>query len=322
MRSWVLERWGTIDDLVLKQIDEPKPEAGEVLVKISHAGLNFADIIAVRGRYQVKVEPPFVLGSEFAGVVVDANGCTGFEPGDRVLGQVPSGAYAEYCAVDSARPVKLPDHLGFDRAATLPVSYTTAYIALFAKGGLQPGQTVLVHAAAGGLGLAAVQLAKWRGARVISTAGTPEKRALALANGSAAAIDYRQDGWLEEVRNAAPDGVDLVVDPVGGDITLKSIKLLNWGGRLLVCGFAGGAPAAIPANHVLVNAISVVGVFWDFVRDRETVVSAQRELVELAATDRLHLHIDRIVPMAELKSGLEALNNAETSGKVLLGVGL
>ena len=113
-----------------------------------------------------------------------------------------------------------------------------------------------------------------------------------------------------------------MVDPVGGDITLKSIKLLNWGGRLLVCGFAGGAPAAIPANHVLVNAISVVGVFWDFVRDRETVVSAQRELVDLAATDRLHLHIDRIVPMAELKSGLEALNNAETSGKVLLGVGL
>jgi NADPH:quinone reductase len=320
MKAWVVERWGSLDDLVLKDIPRPKAGDDTVVVRVSKAALNFADGIAVRGRYQVKIQPPFVLGSEIAGVVAEASPGSGYSPGDRVLAQVAAGAFGEYCPVETSRLVRLPDELPFAAAAALPVSYTTAHVGLFAKGNLKGSETVLVHAAAGGLGLAATQLATWRGARVIATAGSDEKCRLALDSGAAHAINYRDAQWPERVRELAPDGVDMVFDPVGGETSLLSIRQLAWGGRLMLAGFASGAPAQLPANHLLVKAASAIGVFWSFDKEAAIVSAIQKQLVELAIDGHVRPHLWRLIDLADLRQGMSALESGETTGKVIINV--
>lgn len=320
MKAWVVERWGSLDDLVLKAIPRPGAAEGSPVVRVSKAGLNFADGIAVRGRYQVRIEPPFVLGSEIAGVIEEAPPGCGYAPGDRVMAQVPAGAFGEYCAVETSRLVRLPEALGFADAAALPVSYTTAHVGLFAKGQLRQGETILIHAAAGGLGIAATQLARWCGARVIATAGSDEKCSLALENGAEHAINYRDEEWPERVKALAPEGVDMVFDPVGGETSLLSIRRLAWGGRLMLAGFASGAPASIPANHLLVRAASAIGVFWSFDNEAATISAIQKQLVDLAVDRHVRPHLWRLVDLYNLKHGLEALESGRTSGKVILNV--
>jgi len=320
MKAWVLERWGSLDDLVLKDVARPAAGEGTVIVRVSKAALNFADGIAARGRYQVKIQPPFVLGSEIAGVVAEAPLGSGFGPGDRVLAQVPAGAFGEYCPVETGRLVRLPDELSFADAAALPVSYTTAHVGLFGKGRLQQGETVLIHAAAGGLGIAATQLAAWRGARVIATAGSEEKCRLALDNGANHAINYRDAQWSERVKALAPDGVDMVFDPVGGETSLLSIRQLAWGGRLMLAGFASGAPAQLPANHLLVKAASAIGVFWSFDKEAAIVSAIQKQLVELAIDGHVRPHLWRLIDLADLRQGMSALESGETTGKVIINV--
>lgn len=320
MKAWVVERWGSLDDLVLKNVQRPEASDGSVVVRVSKAGLNFADGIAVRGRYQVKVETPFVLGSEIGGVVEEALPGSGYARGDRVMAQVPIGGFAEYCTVETSRLVRLPDALGFASAAALPVSYTTAHIGLFAKGQLRQGETILIHAAAGGLGIAATQLARWRGARVIATAGSDEKCSLALENGAEHAVNYRDEEWPERVKALAPEGVGMVFDPVGGEISLLSIRRLAWGGRLMLAGFASGAPASIPANHLLVKAASAIGVFWSFDKEAAAISAIQKQLVDLAVEGHVRPHLWQSVGLDDLKQGLEALEGGKTSGKVILNV--
>lgn len=320
VKAWVVERFGSHDDLVLKDVPLPRATTGSVLVKVVAAGLNFADSIAVSGRYQVQIPPPFILGSEIAGEVVEARAGSGFSRGERVVAQVPAGAFAEYCAIEAARLIRLPLQLGFAQAAALPVSYTTAYVALLEKGALAAGETVLIHAAAGGVGIAATQVAKWRGARVIATAGSDEKCALAKANGADHVINYRDADWLDQVRALAPDGVDAVVDPVGGDVTLESLRLLVWGGRLLLIGFASGTVPALPANRLLVKAISAHGIFWSFERQSARIAEIQQQLVELCSAGALRPHIGISVPMADLKVGMAALDGGRTTGKVVMNV--
>lgn len=320
MKAWVVERFGSHDDLVLKDI--PIPDAGndQILVRVSAAGLNFADSISLSGRYQVRIPPPFVLGSEVAGVVANAPIDSGFSAGDRVLAQVPSGAFAEYCLVEPARLVRLPPELDFRQAVALPVSYTTAYVGLFEKGALVAGETVLIHAAAGGIGIAATQLAKWCGARVIATAGSDEKCALAAANGADHVINYREATWTERVAELAPDGVDVVVDPVGGDTTLQSLRLLAWGGRLLLIGFASGNIPSLPANRLLVKAISAHGIYWSFERQGALIAGIQQKLVDLCCAGHLRPHIGRSLAMSKLKAGMSELDGGRTTGKVVLDV--
>lgn len=320
MKAWVVERWGSLDDLTLLEVPQPEATPGSVLVKVSKAGLNFADGIAVRGRYQVKIEPPFILGSEFAGTVVEGGSDYGFEPGDRVMAQVPCGAFAEFCVTEPRRLVRLGPGLDFAAAVALPISYTTAFVGLVVKGELKAGQWVLIHAAAGGLGYAATQVAKWRGARVIATAGSAEKCALVAANGADHVINYRDGDWQEQVAALALEGIDLVLDPIGGETSLKSLRLLTWGGRLLLAGFAGGAPASIPANHLLVKARSAIGVYWSFEREEAAIASIQNQLVELASTGVLRPYIGSLIGMEELKPGLIALESGNTTGKVVLHV--
>lgn len=321
MKAWVIEKFGSFDDLVLKEVPTPAATPGRVLVRVRMAGLNFADGVALRGHYQVRITPPYVLGSELSGEVVDAGGCAGFSPGDRVAAQVPCGSYGEYLLVEPERLVKLPGAVDFAQGAALLISYTTAHVALFSRGGLKKGETVLVHAAAGGAGLATTQLAHHAGARVIATAGSDDKCALAAANGADHVLNYRAAPWVDAVRAIAPDGVDLVFDPVGGDTTLDSVRVMGWGGRLMIVGFAGGGPAAIPANRLLVKSLSALGVFWSFERDTDAVRAIQAELVGLCAEGGIRPHIGGIVPMADLHQGLHALEERRTSGKLVLDLG-
>ncbi|MCR5879625.1 NADPH:quinone oxidoreductase family protein [Phenylobacterium sp. J367] len=259
MQAWVLSGFGDRSQLAYTAWPAPELRPGEALVEVRAAALNFADGLMIAGRYQLRPAPPFVLGAELAGVVVATTPGSTFRAGDRVAAQVWTGAYGQYCAVDEGRLIRLPEGLSFAEGTALPVSYTTAHIALFQEGRLTPGQTVLVHAAAGGVGGAAVQLARAGGARVIATASSDEKLAIAQAHGAEALINYRESGWTDEVRRLCPDGVDLVVDPVGGQTTLDSIGLLGWRGRILLIGFASGAPAQLPANRLLVKAAAAMG---------------------------------------------------------------
>lgn len=318
MQAWTVLDWGTPEDLRFGPTPTPQPGPGEVLVQVRAAGLNFADSLMIAGKYQVKPTPPFVLGAELAGVVVAAAPGSAFKPGDRVAAQVWTGGFGEYCVVEEYRLIRLAEQLSFAEGAALPVSYTTSHVALFHDGGLRPGQTVLVHAAAGGIGIASTQLAKAGGARVIATASSTEKLAVAAAAGADVLINYREPGWQDAVRRAAPDGVNLVVDPVGGEVTLDSVRLLAWRGRLLLVGFAAGEAARVPANRLLVNAAAAMGVYWNFERDGEMVREIQADLARRAAAGEIRPQVGARHRLADLRQALADLQSGRTIGKVVV----
>lgn len=318
MQAWVLPGWGTPSDLRLETVKVPELATGEVLVDVRAAGLNFADGLMIAGRYQVKPPLPFILGAELSGVVAVAPTGSKFQPGERVAAQVWTGAYAQYCAVEERRLIRLPPNISFVEGAALPVSYTTAHVGLFRDGALAPGKKVLVHAAAGGIGVAATQLAKAAGAWVIATASTSQKLLVAEANGADLMVNYREPNWGEMVRAAAPEGVDVVVDPVGGDITLQSLRHLAWRGRLLLVGFASGAPAEIPANRLLVKAAAAIGVYWNFESDGPLIELVQAELVERAAAGEIRPLIGARFAFADYRHALRELGEGRTVGKVVL----
>jgi NADPH:quinone reductase len=320
MKAWVVEGYGTLDRVSIRDVRIPVVPAGCALVRVLRAGLNFADVISVRGEYQVRTDPPFILGAEIAGQVVDTGGFAHLAFGDLVMAQVTSGAYAEYCAVDAARLIRLAPATDPTQAAAIPISYTTASIALFDTAGLRAGETVLIHAAAGGTGIAATQLARNAGARVIAATAAPEKAAVATANGASAIVNNRAADWVETLRGIAPGGIDVVLDPVGGDITLQSVRALAWGGRLLIVGFASGAIPAIPANRLLVKAASARGVFWKFDVDPSGIAAVQRELATALAEGTIRPIIGATVPFAALKEGLVELAGGRTIGKLVLDV--
>ena len=324
MKAWIVRKYGNAEEMVLGQTAMPKLGEGQenradTLVKIDAAGLNFADEIAIAGKYQDRIKPPFVPGNELAGTVVEAIPGSRFSPGDKVACQVRSGAFAQYCGVASDRLMAIGD-LPASVAAALPVSYTTAHVALFEKGNLKKGDTVLIHAAAGGLGIAATQLAKAAGARIVATAGDEDKRRIAKENGADHVIDYRQSDWSERVRALAPDGVDIVMDPVGGETSEQSLRLLAWEGRLLVCGFAGGTVQALKANYMLVKSASVHGVYWSFDRSPEAIRTIQQKLVNQCARGEIRPLIRDVYQMDELVSAMESLRSRGTVGKVVIAM--
>ncbi len=320
MRAWVLSGFGDRSNLNYSAWPVPAIRPGEVLVEVRAAAMNFADGLMIAGRYQLRPAPPFVLGAELAGVVVATTPGSAFREDDRVAAQVLTGAYGQYCAVEEGRLIRLPEGLSFTQGAALPVSYTTAHVALFHDGGLTPGQTVLVHAGAGGIGVAAIQLARAGGARVIATASSDEKLAIAEANGAEVLVNYRHPGWMDEVRRACPEGVNLIIDPVGGQTTLDSLRLLAWRGRILLIGFASGAPAQLPANRLLVNAAAAMGVYWNYEKDRSLVTAIQAELAQRAAAEELRPRIGACHPLSDLLAALDALESGRTTGKVVLEV--
>ena len=305
----------------LAEVPQPQRAAGQVLVKIRAASLNFPDLLMTKGEYQMKPALPFILGLELAGEVLEADADAPFQPGDRVFGGQKTGAFAELAALDAAALRLIPAGLDFATAAAFGAAYGTAYTALVELGGIKPGQWVLVHGATGGVGLAACDLAKALGARVIAASGSPAKLEALRAACQPDAVLLAQGKFREQVAEITGGALcDLVYDPVGGDIFDESTRCVAFGGKLLVVGFAGGRIADISTNIPLIKGFSVVGVrAGEYARRFPERGRAIRDaMVALAAEGKLTPHIDRVLPLERWREAFEAMARREIVGKIVL----
>ncbi|KAF7288666.1 hypothetical protein HMN09_01372600 [Mycena chlorophos] len=302
---------------------EPVPKKDQLLVDVYAAGLNYYDILQAQGKYQIKHPLPFVLGTEFAGVVRKAPAGSAFKAGDRVFGAV-TGAYAERVAVDPGAVTKLPETLSFEQAAGMYVTWPTSYEALVGRAKLQPGEFCLVTAAAGGVGMAAVQLAKGLGAKVIGAAGSQAKLDIVKKRGGADyVVDYTTKGWQQEVMKiTGGKGVDVIYDPVG--MITDCLKCIAWKGRALVVGFAAGSIEKVPTNLILLKNISLVGIFWGAyaIREPAHLPTVYREILDLLASGRVSAPVvyERIYSLETLSEGLHALETRGTYGKAVVRI--
>ncbi len=305
----------------LAEVPQPQRAAGQVLVKIRAASLNFPDLLMTKGEYQLKPALPFILGLELAGEVLEPDADARFLPGDRVFGGQKTGAFAEYITLDATALRPIPAGMGFATAAAFGAAYGTAYTALVELGGIRPGQWVLVHGATGGVGLAACDLAKALGARVIAASGSPAKLEALQAACQPDAVLLAQGKFREQVAEITGGALcDLVYDPVGGDIFDESTRCVAFGGKLLVVGFAGGRIADISTNIPLIKGFSVVGVrAGEYARRFPERGKAIRDaMLTLAADGKLTPHIDRVLPLDRWREAFEAMERREIVGKVVL----
>ena len=271
MRAVLCSSWGGPHQLTVAERPMLEPGDGELRLRVHAAGVNFADTLIIAGKYQDKPELPFMPGLEASGVVdAVAGDVAGFRPGYRVVALVDRGAFAEYAVARAADCVAVPNTMPFDIAAGFPVTYGTAHGGLDWRARLKPGETLLVHGTAGGVGLAAVEVGRAMGATVIATAGGPDKLAFAQPHGANHLIDYSREDIRARVKALTADrGADVVFDLVGGDAFDASLRCINWDGRIVVVGFAGGRIPQVPANILLVKNIAVIGLYWGAYRKRE-----------------------------------------------------
>jgi NADPH:quinone reductase len=318
----VLRELGGPEALVREELESPRPGPLEVRVSIRAIGCNFADTLVTRGKYQVRPELPFAPGLEAVGEVVElGEGVAGWAIGDRVLAVVPYGAYASELVTSVDRVFAIPASASDEDGVALGVAYQTSMLALSARAHLKPGETLLVHAAAGGVGLAAVQIGKALGATVIGTAGSAEKLGLVREAGADHALDYRDGAWVERVKELTGGrGADVIYDPVGGEIFDLSTKCVAFSGRILVVGFAGGTIPTLAMNRVLLKNFAVVGVHWGayFEQDPQTLKAEAKALFSLYDEGRIRPLIAERLPLDRAREALEALADRKTVGKVVL----
>ena len=309
-------------ELVVTEIAEPEIVPGSVKIETRAAALNFFDTLIVAGKYQTKPAFPFIPGGEFAGEVVEVGeGVTRFSVGDRVLTSGMLGGYAERAVVAEEKCFAVVPGLSFAEAAALPIVYCTGYAALAFRADLRAGETLLVHAAAGGVGLAAVQIGKAFGARVIATAGGAEKLALAREHGADLCIDYREENFAERVNEWTDGaGADVIYDPVGGDTFDQSLKCIAWNGRLLIIGFASGRIPEAKMNRVMLKNISLIGLNWPGheAKQPERMRAAYDGLFELLGEGKLKPVIFDRYALEDLPKALGALGSRATYGKLIV----
>ncbi len=324
MWGWQVRELGEpADVLSWTEMPDPEPGPGQVLVRVAAVACNFPDILVCQGTYQEKPPLPFTPGLEIAGEVVAAGEGAAAKVGDRVLGTPPvgRGGYAELAVLDAASTLPWPDGMTPAQAAGMFVTYQTGICALEHRGRLQPGETLLVHAAAGGVGSAAVQIGKAMGAHVIGTAGGPEKCAVAKSLGADDVIDYSSDDLVARVKEiTGKKGADVIFDPVGGDIFDLSRKVVAFEGRILVIGFVSGRFADAPTNHVLVKNYEVVGVHWGYYRKMkpELIPTWQARLDAMWAARTIDPLVGVELPLREAPEALRRLASRGTTGKVVL----
>jgi len=326
MRAFVIIEYAHPSKVPVKQdAPEPKPLKDQVIVDVYSAGMNFFDILQAQGKYQNQPPFPFVLGSELAGRIASDSpipaGCP-FKPGDRVFG-ASQGAYAEKVAANWRLLQPLPLNMTYDQGAGLYVTWPTSYEALVGRAELKPGEWVLVTASAGGVGIAACQLAKALGAKVIAAASTQEKLSVSVKYGGADhAVDYTKPDWQKEVMKiTAGKGVDVIYDPVG--MIRDCLKCIAWKGRAIVVGFAGGQIEKLPLNLVLLKNVSVVGIHWGAyqIKEREHVPTVWKALLDLFASGRVKPVVyTEVWPLESTADGLAALEKRKTWGKAVVRI--
>ena len=322
MRAVVAERASEPEDLKLVDLPSPEPGPGEIRIDVKATALNFADTLIIAHKYQLRPEFPFSPGFEVAGLVSAVGaGVTDFKVGERVIATMDYGAYREQVIVEAFLAHPFPEAMDFVTAASFPVAYGTSYVGLLRRGALKAGETVLVHGAAGGVGLTAVEIAKAAGARVIATAGSDEKCAIAEAHGADETINYADGPFRDRVKElTGGDGANVIYDPVGGDVFDQSLRCIAWGGRLLIIGFAAGRIPEIPANLLLVKSIAAIGVFWSSHRRREPEALREdyRQLFDWWNEGKLSPLIGADFPLEQAGEAMRALLSRKVPGKIVL----
>jgi NADPH2:quinone reductase len=324
MKALLCTAWGGPDALSIGELPSPKPGPGEILIGIRACGLNFADTLMIQGKYQERPDFPFSPGLEIAGEVLEvASGVDSFSPGDRVIALCGHGGLAQRVVVASGNALRLPKGMDFVTGAGFAVVYGTAQVGLERRARLQPGEVLLVHGAAGGVGLAAVEVGRRMGATVIATASSEEKLALAKAHGAQHAINYREKDFRDEVKELTDGrGADVIFDPVGGEVFKQSVRCINWEGRILVIGFASGEIPELPVNLTLVKNMSVVGVYWGAYRKRDSEVLQRswQQLLQWFDEGALTPHISATYPLAQTSAALASLMERRATGKVVITI--
>jgi NADPH2:quinone reductase len=325
MRALVCKNYGSPDDLVLEEVDDPVAGAGEIVVDIEAAGLNFPDVLVIGGQYQVKMPPPFIPGHEAAGVVAAVGeGAGRFEVGDKVIITPSTGAFAERCAVPEKLAMPVPEGLDFGQAAGFTITYSTSYHALVQHAQLKKDETVLVLGAAGGVGITAVEIAKALGARVIAAASTDEKLEFAKSAGADETINYGEGPLKDAVRKITDGaGADVIYDPVGGEHGEQALRTIARGGRYLVIGFASGAIPNFPANLLLLKEANVMGVWWGpwATRNPQLQVQNLQAMGEMIGKGLLHPRVTGSYSLDEFKEAFRAITDRRVRGKVVFRMG-
>ena len=323
MRAWQVHELGDPQEaLKLEEVEDPEPGPGEVVVEVEAAALNFFDILLCKGEYQERPETPFTPGGEVSGTISAVGEGVDLKEGLRVIATpFPSGGYAERVAVPAENGVfPIPDEMTSEAAAAMHVAYQSAHFGLHRRANLKEGETVLVHAGAGGIGSAAIQLARAAGARVFSTAGGPEKVKVCEKLGAEVAVDYKEENFVDAVKEATDGrGAEVIFDPVGGEVFDLSRRCVAFEGRIVIVGFTSGSIADVPTNHLLVKNYSVVGLHWGLYNKvaPELVEETHEALVELYQNDEIDPLIFKTVPFEEVPEALGLLGSRKTYGKLV-----
>jgi NADPH2:quinone reductase len=328
VKAWVVRQLGTPDTIRFEEFAEGEPADGMVRIRLRASSINYFDALMVAGQYQTKPDLPFVPGSEVSGVVASAPSGSGFKPGDRVMALVDNGGLTRggYADVTDALPgsiAHMPEKMSFEDAAGFHIIFQTGWFGLHRRANLKAGETLLVHAGAGGVGSAAIQLGKAAGATVIATAGSDEKVAVCREIGADHAINYKTQDFAEEVKQITGGrGADVIYDPVGGDVYDRSTKCIAFEGRIVIVGFTSGRIPQAAANHVLIKNYSVVGLHWGLYGKRmpELIPVASRALVELYEAGKIKPYISTRLPLSEAPRALSSVAGGKSTGKVILTV--
>jgi len=322
MKAVLCKQYGPPESLVIEELPSPVPGPGEVVVSVKAASVNFPDFLIIQNKYQFKPPLPFSPGSELSGVVKEVGaGVSDVRPGDRVIAFTTYGAFAEEVKTEALRLLPLPEKMDFITGAAFLLTYATSDHALRDRGALRAGETLLVLGAAGGVGLAAIEIGKALGARVIACASTEDKLAVCREHGADATINYATEELRERVKALTEGrGVDVVYDAVGGPYTEPAFRSLAWRGRLLVVGFAAGEIPKLPLNLALLKGAAVVGVFWgDFARrEPKAFAESVRQLARWYAEGRLRPHVSQTLPLERAAEAIQLLASRKAKGKIVL----
>lgn len=322
MKAVLCKELGLADKLIVGEVEAPIPGKGMVLVDVKAAGLNFPDTLIIQGKYQFQPDLPFTPGGEGAGIVAEVGeGVTHLKPGDNVIFMCQTGAFAEKVAVPAITVIPMPDGLPYEIAAGITLTYGTSYHALKQRARLQEGETVLVLGAAGGVGIATVELAKAMGAKVIAAASTDEKLEFCKASGADELINYSKDDMRARIKDiTGGNGVDVIYDPVGGDYTEAAFRSMAPGGRHLVVGFAAGDIPKVPINLCLLKQASLVGVFWGAwaTANPPEQIQNMKEILEMVAKKQVRASVNDVFSFADVEAAFACLTERRAKGKVIL----
>jgi len=322
MKAFVVEKWCEPEEMLFTEVEDPTPSPTQVLIKIHASGVNFPDELLIQGKYQMRPKRPFIPGAEIAGEVTQVGEqVKKFKVGDKVYAACFLGGYSQKVAVEEKDVILMSPSMSYEEAAGFVVTYQSSYFGVVVRGKLESHETLLVHAGAGGIGTAAIQIGKALGARVIATAGSEEKLQIAKKAGADEVLNYNDPNWSKKIRKEL-GGADVVIDPVGGDILQKSILCTNFEGRIVIVGFTSGKISEVPTNLLLLNNISLVGLFWNlYQKDHPNQIEqAVTQLHKWFEEGKTRPIIYKTFPLQEAPKALKLVTGRKTYGKVILQI--